>query len=126
LLNEGVELLCKAAEQREEGKANKEEDTVARSADKFAIQKCVKEYVFPKQKFDTDGNLDFSNDEEMSICQCMAAVLNVDNQNIENWWETARKTVKESIYRHRNNTIKKIKQYSKGMSVQASISTKPF
>ncbi len=26
LLNEGVELLCKAAEQGEEGKANKEED----------------------------------------------------------------------------------------------------
>jgi len=52
----------------------------------FAIQKCVKEYVFPKQKFDTDGNLDFSNDEEMSICQCMAATPNVvDNQISENW-----------------------------------------
>jgi hypothetical protein len=29
--------------------------TVAMSADKFAIQKCVKEYVCPKQKFVTDG-----------------------------------------------------------------------
>jgi hypothetical protein len=27
----------------------------------------VKEYVFPKQKFVTDGDLDFSN-YEMSIC----------------------------------------------------------
>jgi hypothetical protein len=55
-------------------------NTVARSADKFAIQKCVKQYVFPKQKFVTDDNLDFSN-SKMSICQCMAAVLNEDNQN---------------------------------------------
>ena len=67
-------------------------NTVARSADKFAIQKCVKEYVFPKQKFVTDGDLDFSNNK-MSICQCMAAML--DNQNIEDWWETPKTTVKE-------------------------------
>jgi len=37
--------------------------------------------------------------------------------NIENWWETARKTVKESIYRHRNNTIKKIKTVFQGKMV---------
>jgi hypothetical protein len=50
----------------------------------------------------------------------MAAVLDVDNTNIENWWETARKTVKESIYRHRNNTIKKIKTVFQG-NVSASV-----
>lgn len=44
----------------------------------------------------------------------MAAELDVDEQNIENWWETARKTVKESMYRHRNNTIKKIKTMFQG------------
>jgi len=118
LLNEGVELLCKVAEQQ-----GGQRNTVARSADKFAIQKCVKEYVFPKQKFVTDGDLDFSN-SEMSICRCMAAVLDVDNQNIENWWETARKTVKESIYRHRNNTIKKIQTLFQGNVMIASV--QPF
>jgi hypothetical protein len=51
----------------------------------------------------------------------MAAVLDVaDNQNIENWWETARKTVKQSIYRHRNNTIKMIKTVFQG-NVIASV-----
>ena len=49
-------------------------NTVARSADRFTIQKCVKEYVFPKQKFETDGNLDFSNNE-MPICRCMAKAI---------------------------------------------------
>ena len=71
-------------------------NTVAWSADKSLIQKCVKEYVFPKQKFVTDVNLDFSNNDK-SICQYMAAGLSVDNQNIENWWETAKKTVKKSM-----------------------------
>ena len=43
--------------------------------------------------------------------------------NIEKWWETAKKTVMESIYRHRNNTIKKIKLYSKVRTLHASIAT---
>jgi hypothetical protein len=42
-------------------------NTVARTADKFAIQKYVEEYVLPTQKFVTDGDLDFSN-IEMSVC----------------------------------------------------------
>ena len=105
-----------APTRRRQGGQGGQRNTVARSADKFAIQKCVKEYVFPKQKFVTDGDLDFSNNE-MSICRCMAAALDVDNRNIENWWETARKTVKESIYRHRNNTIKKIKTVFQGKMV---------
>jgi len=116
----GVAMQGGGATRRGQGKqGGGRRSTVARSADKFAIQKCVKEYVFPKQKFVTDGNLDFSNNE-MSICRCMAAVLDVDNTNIENWWETARKTVKESIYRHRNNTIKKIKTVFQG-NVSASV-----
>jgi len=112
----GVAIQGGGATRRRQGGQGGQRNTVARSADKFAIQKCVKEYVFPKQKFVTDGDLDFSNNE-MSICRCMAAVLDVDNRNIENWWETARKTVKESIYRHRNNTIKKIKTVFQGKMV---------
>jgi hypothetical protein len=112
----GVAMQGGGATRRRQGKQGGQCNTVARSADKFAIQKCVKEYVFPKQKFVTDGDLDFSNNE-MSICRCMAAALDVDNRNIENWWETARKTVKESIYRHRNNTIKKIKTVFQGKMV---------
>jgi hypothetical protein len=50
----------------------------------------------------------------------MAALLDVDKQYIENWLETAKKTVKESLYRHRNNTIKKIKTMFQG-KVVASI-----
>ncbi len=42
-------------------------NTSARCAYRFAIQKCVKDYMFSKQKFVNDGNLDFSNNE-MSIC----------------------------------------------------------
>ena len=112
----GVALQGGGSTRRRQGEEGGQRNTVARSADKFAIQKCVKEYVFPKQKFVTDGNLDFSNNE-MSICRCMAAALDVDNCNIVNWWETARKTVKESIYRHRNNTIKKIKTVFQGKMV---------
>ena len=112
----GVAIQGGGATRRRQGGQGGQRNTVARSADKFAIQKCVKEYVFPKQKFVTDGDLDFSNNE-MSICRCMAAALDVDNRNIENWWETARKTVKESIYRHRNNTIKKIKTVFQGKMV---------
>jgi hypothetical protein len=47
----------------------------------------------------------------------MAAALSVHNQNIENWWETAKKTVKESICRHRNNMIKKIKIVFQGEDI---------
>jgi hypothetical protein len=115
----GIAIQGGGATGRRQGEQGGRRNTVARSADKFAIQKCVKEYVFPKQKFVTDGDLDFSNNE-MSICRCMVAMLDVDNQNIENWWETARKTVKQSIYRHRNNTIKKIKTVFQG-NVIASV-----
>ena len=102
-------------------------NTVAKSADRFAIQKCVKEYVFPKQKFVCDGNLDFSNNE-MSIFPCRAAVLlDVDKQDIENWWEITQKTVKESLYRHTNNIIrKKIKTMFQGKIVASIQSTAQF
>ena len=44
----------------------------------------------------------------------MVNVLNVPDQHIENWWETSKKTVRESLYCHRNNTIKKIKDKFQG------------
>jgi hypothetical protein len=85
LLNEGrsgIDIQGGGATRRGQGKqGGGQRNIVARNADKFAIQKCVEEYVFPKQKFVTDGDLDFSNNE-MSICQCMAVVLNVDNQTL--------------------------------------------
>ena len=51
---------------------------------------------------------------------------NVDNQNIENWWETAKKTVKESINKHRNNTLKKLKTVFQGKDIAIFHSRMPF
>ena len=59
----GVAMPGAGGTGRRQGKQGRG-NTVARSADNSLIQKCVKEHVFPKQKFVTDVNLDFSNNDK--------------------------------------------------------------
>jgi hypothetical protein len=50
---------------------------LVRASTAFMHDKCVKEHVFPKQKFASlHGNLIFSNNPK-SICQAMAAALDI-------------------------------------------------
>ena len=70
---------------------------------------CVREHLFPNQKFlvlKTD--LDFSN-RAGSVCRRMAAKCHVPDHEVEVWWNTAKKTVHRTLKLHRNNVIKSIK-----------------
>ena len=70
---------------------------------------CVREHLFPNQKFlvlKTD--LDFSN-RAGSVCRRMAAKCHVPDHEVEVWWNTAKKTVNTTLKLHRNNVIKSIK-----------------
>jgi hypothetical protein len=70
---------------------------------------CVREHLFPNQKFlilKTD--LDFSN-RPGSVCRRMAAKCHVPDHEVEVWWNTAKKTVHTTLKLHRNNVIKSIK-----------------
>jgi len=70
---------------------------------------CVREHLFPNQKFlmlKTD--LDFSN-RPGSVCRRMAAKCHVPDHEVELWWDTAKKTVYTTLKLHRNNVIKSIK-----------------
>ncbi len=71
--------------------------------------KCVKEHVFPKQKVASlHGDLDFSN-KPQSICQTMAAALDIAEEEVEGWWETSKLSVHKAMTSHRNNVIKTIR-----------------
>jgi len=88
----------------------------------FMHDKCVKEHVFPMQKFATlNGDLDFSNNPS-SICRFMASKLQIEDHNLERWWETAKLSVHECLKRHRNNVIKSIKKVFIGMFVSGVMS----
>ena len=70
---------------------------------------CVREHLFPNQKFlilKTD--LDFSN-QSGSVCRRMAAKCHIPDHDVEVWWNTAKKTVHKTLKLHRNNVIKTIK-----------------
>ena len=45
----GVAMQGGGVTRRRQGEQGGQRNTVARSADKFAIQKCVKEYVIPNK-----------------------------------------------------------------------------
>ena len=71
--------------------------------------RCVREHLFPNQKFlilKTD--LDFSN-RPGSVCRRMAAKCHIPDHEVEVWWNTAKKTVHTTLKLHRNNVIKSIK-----------------
>jgi hypothetical protein len=47
--------------------------------------KCMKDHIFPKQKFASlHGDHDFRNNPQ-SICQTMAAALNIAEEEVEGW-----------------------------------------
>jgi hypothetical protein len=75
----------------------------------WLLEKCVKENVFPKIKFSTlHGDLDFSNNPN-SICRFMAEKMKVQEEDVEGWWESSKKTVLNKLKANRNNVIKGIK-----------------
>jgi hypothetical protein len=75
----------------------------------WLLEKCVKEDVFPKQKFaNLNGDLDFSNNRN-SICRFMAEKMKVQEADVEGWWESSKKAVHKKLKNHRNNVIKTIK-----------------
>ena len=75
----------------------------------WLLEKCVKEHVFPKQKFaNLIGDLDFSNNPN-SICRFMAGKMKVKDEDVESWWENSKKAVDTKLRNHRNNVIKMIK-----------------
>ena len=87
---------------------------LVRASTAFMHDKCVKEFVFPKQKFGSlHGDLDFSNNPQ-SICQTMAAALDVSEEEVEGWWETSKLSVHKAMKTHRNNVIKTIRNIVRG------------
>ena len=87
---------------------------LARVSTAFMHDKCVKEHIFPKQKFASlHGDLDFSNNPQ-SICRTMAAALEIAEEEVEGWWESSKLSLHKSIKTHRNNVIKTIKNIVKG------------
>ncbi|KAI2510506.1 hypothetical protein MHU86_3926 [Fragilaria crotonensis] len=72
--------------------------------------KVVKELLFPKQKFATLAELDFSNSPHL-ICRFMASKLQIEGKDkVKTWWDGVKKHVNDALKRHRNNVIKTIKQ----------------
>jgi hypothetical protein len=87
---------------------------LARASTAFMHDKCVKEHIFPKQKFASlHGDLDFSNNPQ-SICRTMAAALNIAEEEVEGWWESSKLSVHKAMKTHRNNVIKTIKNIVRG------------
>jgi hypothetical protein len=78
----------------------------------FMHDKVVKELVFPKQKFASLAELDFSNSNNPhSICRFMANKLQIEGvDEVMSWWDGVKKHVNEALNRHRNNVIKSLKQ----------------
>ena len=75
----------------------------------WLLEKCVKEDVFPKQKFaNLDADLNFCNNCN-SICRFMAEKMKVNEEDVEGWWESSKKAVHKKLKMHRNNVIKAIK-----------------
>ena len=82
--------------------------------EEFMHDKVVKELVFPKQKFASLAELDFSNNPH-SICRFMANKLQIEGEDkVKSWWDGVKKHVNEALNRHRNNVIKSLKQLLKG------------
>ena len=79
----------------------------------FMHNKVVKELLFPKQKFATLAELDFSSSPH-SICRFMASKLQIEGEDeVKTWWDGVKKHVNDALKRHRNNVIKTIKQLGK-------------
>ena len=71
----------------------------------WLLENCVKEDVFPKQKFaNLNGDLDFSNNLH-SICRFMAEKMKVQEADVEGWWESSKKAVQKKLKNHTNNVI---------------------
>ena len=69
------------------------------------LEKCVKEHVFPKIKFATlNGDLDFSSHPN-SISRFMAEKMKVQEEDVEGWWESSKKTVQYIQKANKNNVI---------------------
>ena len=76
----------------------------------------TKDLLFQINKFIDENDLSFSNDPN-SICRQLAAMLNIKEERVEQWWSDQRKDVLKSFYIHRNNVIKSIGQNFKGMTL---------
>ncbi len=87
---------------------------LVRTSTAFMHDKCVKEHVFPKQKFvSLHGDLDFSNNPQ-SICRTMTAALDIAEEEVEGWWETSKLSVHKAMKMNRNNVIKTMRNIVQG------------
>ena len=60
-----------------------------------------------------DVDLKFSNNPN-SICRRMTKKLAVEDDDVEDWWESTREHTHEILKMHRNNTIKGLKKLFQG------------
>jgi hypothetical protein len=73
------------------------------------LDTVIRDEVFTRQKFvNKDVDLKFSNNLN-SICRRMSKKLEVEDDDVEDWWESTREHTHKILKMHRNNTIKGLK-----------------
>jgi hypothetical protein len=99
-----------------------EDDNVAhghqltKAGENFVLDTVIRDEVFTRQKFvNKDVDLKFSNNPN-SICRRMAKKLGVEDDDVEDWWESTREHTHKILKMHRNNTIKGLKKLFQGES----------
>jgi hypothetical protein len=77
---------------------------------KFLFKNHVKTKLFPKKKFiDKSSDLDFSNDPT-SVCQFLAVDFQVQDREVESWWDGVKGLVHTAFKNHRNNVIRAVQK----------------
>ena len=85
---------------------------------KFLFTNHVKTKLFQKKKFiDKSSDLDFSNDPT-AICRFLAVDFQVQDREVESWWDGVKGLVHTAFKNHRNNVIRAVqKSYTSMCSI---------
>ena len=87
---------------------------LTKAGENFVLDTVIRDEVFTRQKFvNKDVDLKFSNNPN-SICRRMAKKLAVEDDDVEDWWESTREHTHKILKMHRNNTIKGLKKLFQG------------
>ena len=87
---------------------------LTKAGENFVLDTVIRDEVFTRQKFvNKDVDLKFSNNPN-SICRRMAKKLAVEDDDVEDWWESTREHTHKILKMHRNNTIKGRKKMFQG------------
>ena len=77
---------------------------------KFLFKNHVKTKLFPKKKFiDKSSDLNFSNDPT-SVCRFLSVDFQVQDREVEIWWDGVKGLVYTAFKNHRNNVIRAIQK----------------